>query len=62
MILGILTKEGNFNYSPICNKIGDCKTTLKAIRQENGNKLIAAHLNINLLRNKFELLSDQIKV
>ena len=54
-------EEGNFNYSPIRNKKGDCKTTLKALRQENDNKLIVTHLNTNSLRNKFKLLCGQIK-
>ena len=31
------------------------------MRKDNLNKLIFAHLNINSIRNKFELLSKQIK-
>ena len=34
----------------------DAKTILKSIRQKNTNKLIFAPININSLRNKFELL------
>ena len=34
---------------------------MKSIRQENTNKLVFAHININSLRNKFELLVDQVK-
>ena len=43
------------------NKVSDCKNTLKSLRKDNLNKLIFAHLNINSIRNKFELLSEQIK-
>ena len=39
----------------------DTKTILKSIRQEHTNKLVFAHININSLRNKFELLADQVK-
>ena len=49
------------NISPIGNKIEDCKTTLKTIRQDSDRKLVIAYLNINSLQNKFDLLSDQIK-
>ena len=34
---------------------------MKSIRQENTNKLVFAQININSLRNKFELLVDQVK-
>ena len=37
----------------------DCKSILKSIRRENTNKLVFAH--INSLRNKFELLVNQVK-
>ena len=40
----------------------DAKTILKSIRQENTNNVVFAHININSLRNKFELLADQVKV
>ena len=39
----------------------DAKFILKSIRQENTNKLVFAHININSLRNTFELLVDQVK-
>ena len=39
----------------------DAKTILRSIRQENINKLVFAHINKNSLRNKFELLVDQVK-
>ena len=34
--------------------------TLRLIRQENLNRIIIAHLNINSIRNKFDLLANQI--
>ena len=34
--------------------------TLKSIRSDNVNKLIFAHVNINSIRNKFELLKNEI--
>ena len=42
-------------------KIIDCKSTLKTIRDDNLNKLIFAHLNIDSIRNKFEELISQVK-
>ena len=39
----------------------DAKTILRSTRQGNTNKLVFAHVNINSLRNKFELLVDQVK-
>ena len=36
-------------------------TILKSIRQENASKLVFAHLNINSIRNKFQLLVNQVK-
>ena len=38
----------------------DCKSTLKTIRDDNLNKLIFAHRNINSIRNKFEELISQV--
>ena len=35
--------------------------SLKDVRIKNLNRIILAHLNINSLRNKFDLLTDQIK-
>ena len=39
----------------------DVKKVFKDIRISNMNKLILEHLNINSLRNKFDLLSEQVK-
>ena len=41
--------------------MSDCNNTLKSLRKDNLSKLISAHLNINSIRNKIELLSEQIK-
>ena len=42
-------------------KYDECNITLKTIRSDNVNKLIFAHLNINSIRNNFELLATQVK-
>ena len=42
-------------------KYDECNITLKTIRSDNVNKLIFAHLNINCIRNKFEILVMQVK-
>ena len=39
----------------------DCKKFLKSLRTRNPDKLVFGHLDINSVRNKFEMLSDQIK-
>ena len=41
------------------NKVDNCNN--KPLRKDNLDKIISAHLNINFIRNKFELLSVQIK-
>ena len=39
----------------------DYISVLKALRSDNLNKLIFAHININSIRKKFEFLSTQVK-
>ena len=39
----------------------DCNSTLKTIRDDNLNKLIFAHININSIRKRFEELISQVK-
>ena len=34
--------------------------SLRVIRQENLNRVIITHLNINSIRNKFQLLANQV--
>ena len=47
--------------SPITiDEIFDCKSILKSIRRDNKHKLIFAHLNISLIRNKSDLLAEQV--
>ena len=47
--------------SPISiDKIVDFKSILKSIRGGNKHKLIFTHLNINSIRNKFDLLAEQV--
>ena len=47
-----LSRKNNFTSS---------KEELNNLRLKNPNRLICAHLNINSVRNKFDLLSDIIK-
>ena len=47
--------------SPIStDELIDCKSILKSIRGDKKHKLIFAHLNINAIRNKFDLLTEQV--
>ena len=39
----------------------NCRRFLKSLRTSNPQKLVFAHLNINSVRNKFDILSDQTK-
>ena len=39
----------------------DSERFLKSLRTTNPDKLVFSHLNINSIRNKFEMLLDQIK-
>ena len=50
------------SYVPLdVEQICSCDKTLKSIRNDSVNKLVFAHLKINSIRNKFELLKKQIK-
>ena len=56
--------QAHLEYASNANKMTDEAVTnkeLRDLRLRNLNKLIIAHLNINSLRNKFELLIPQIK-
>ena len=48
------------SYPSICDDVVG-NPNLRALRKKNVNKLIIAHLNVNSLRNKFELLKEQIQ-
>ena len=52
-------EENESNYLNPANE--NCQSVLKSIRKENLDKLIFAHLNINLIRNKIDLLSEQVR-
>ena len=39
----------------------ECKKFLKSLRTSNSDKLVFVYLNINSIRNKFEMPLDQIK-
>ena len=56
-----INEEYKSNFSLEDNKRIDSISILKLIPTDNSNKLVFAHLNINSIRNKSELLSDQIK-
>ena len=45
----------------ILSKNTDGNSLLKSLCCSNLNKLVFAHLNINSIRNKFELLSEQVR-
>ena len=53
--------EGNCVSDDSTFSQSDVKKALKDIRISNRNKLIFVHLNISSLRNKFDLLSEQVK-
>ena len=57
---GVNNEECKSNFSLEDEKRVHAKTILKSIRRANTNKLVFAHININSLRNKFELLVDQV--
>ena len=51
----------NRNFCRKNNFTSRTKEELNNLRLKNPNRLICAHLNINSVRNKFDLLSDIIK-
>ena len=56
-----LNHEGYMPKFPLQDKKKiDTKTVLKSIHQENTDRLVFAHININSLRNNFELLANQV--
>ena len=54
-------EESGSKFSLANKKRIDAKTILKSICQKKKNKSVVAHININSLRNKFELLFHQVK-
>ena len=51
----------NFDHFHTTNKRDDYINVLKYIQRDNKNKLVFAHLNINSIRNKSELLCEEVK-
>ena len=58
---GNLSIEENCVFNDSTFWQSDVKKALKDIRTSNSNKLTFGHLNINSSRNKFALLSAQVK-
>ena len=58
---GDLFSEENCVFNDSTFSQSDVKKALKNICISNTNKLIFGHLNINSLKNKFDLLSKQVK-
>ena len=54
-------RECNSDVSFVGEQPSFCDKTLKSIRNNNVSRLIFADLNINSIRNKFQLLKEQIK-
>ena len=49
------------NVTNVDQKVTGGNRVLKSLRCSNLNKLVLAHLNINSVRKKFELLSEQVR-
>ena len=45
----------------LCRDYGVNNNVLKNLRSKNSNKVIIGHININSLRNKFELLTEMVR-
>ena len=44
----------------IFDEIVDCKSILKSIREDNKHTFISVHLIINSIRNKLDVLAEQV--
>ena len=58
---GFTVEECNSDETNVDQKVKDGKRVLKSSRCNNLKKLVLAYLNINFIRNKFELLSEQVR-
>ena len=54
-------EECNSDKTNVDQKVTDGNRVLKSLCWNNLNKLVFAHLNINSNRNKFELISEQVR-
>ena len=59
---GFTVEECNSDKTNVDQKVTDGNRVLKSLRCNNLNKLVFAHLNINSIRNKFELLLSKLEV
>ena len=58
---GVNVEDCNSDKTSIDQKVTDGSRVLKSVCCTYLNKLVFAHLNINSIRNKFELLSEQVR-
>ena len=58
---GFTVEEYNSDETSVDQKVTDGNRVLKSLCCNNLNRLVFPHLNINSIRNKFELLSEQIR-
>ena len=58
---GFNVEECNSDETNFDQKVTDGNRVLKSLRCNNLNKLVFAHLNINSIRNKFEIPSEQVR-
>ena len=59
---GFIVEECNSDKTNVDQRVTDGNSVLKSLRCNNLSKLVFAHLNINSIRNKFELLCEQVDV
>ena len=55
------SREHNSSQSANINESGNNLSILDCVRLNNADRLIMAHLNINSLRNKFEMLPEIVQ-
>ena len=58
---GFPVQECNSDKTNVDQKVTDGSRMLKSLRCDNLNKLVFAHVNINSIRNKLQLLSEQVR-
>ena len=61
IIQALLLRNVNFDETNVNQKVTQDNRVLKSLRCNNLNKLVFAHLNINSIRNKFEIPSEQVR-
>ena len=58
---GFTVEEYNFDETSVDQKVTDGNRVLKSLSCKSLTRLVFPHLNINSIRNKFELLSEQVR-